>query len=288
MVGESVVSGEKTTRRRMLATAGFAVTTWFAGCQETDSEGADESDSTDGNGDSDGEQASNPENESGGEPAPLDPPTGTSETGIEDVTALVDATRDALTEADYALEQELVNTADGEQTVNVTQQRRSSLEAKRRLLVFDASAETNYIYVEDGTRYIRSTADGETTTRSDEFQNDFAETHPPEMLDGGESLGGILRTGTYVSAETVRRDGRRLLRFDLDSVDSSTVSGTVTESTGTVFVDADSVVHDASRSLEIEEENQTVTIEQSFGIAQLGEVSVERPDWVAEMNDAEN
>jgi hypothetical protein len=255
------------TRRAILATAGVAVSTTLAGCQGDGSDGND--------------SAAEDTEDDGGEPAPLDPPTGTSEDGIDDTAALVDATREALTENGYALEQELVNTADGEQTLGVTQRRRSNLEAERRLLVFDAASETNRLYIENGTQHVQATANGETTTRSNEFQDDFAETHPPEMLDGGESLGGILRTGTYVPSETVRRNGRRLLRFDLDAPDESSVSGTVTDASGTVFVDGESVVHDASRHLEIEDEDgRTVTVDQSFLITQLGDVTVERPEWV--------
>jgi hypothetical protein len=284
---ESTLTGRENTRRQVLATVGLAVTAGFAGCQGTD--GSDGGDGSDGDDGSDDDEPSNAENDGGdGEPEPLDPPAGTSEEGIEDTTALVDATREALTENGYALEQELINTADGEQTLTVTQRRRSSLESERRLFVFDASSETNHIYIADGTQYVRSTAEEETTTRSREYQRDFAETHPPEMLDGGESLGGILRTGSFAPAETVTREGRRLLRFDLDSADESNVSGTVTEATGTVFVDADGVVHDASRYLEIEGDEQTVTIEQSFVITQLGEVTVARPDWVDEAAGAEN
>lgn len=274
--------GNERTRRHVLAAVALAVTTGLAGCQggDDDGEGDDSmaADGADGSDDSGG----------GPTPAPLDPPDGTSESGIDDVASLIDVTREALSENSYDLEQGLVNTADGEETLNVTQQRRSSLSSERRLFVFDASTETNRIYIEGRTQYVRSTSDGETTVDSREFERDFSETHPPEMLDSGESLGGILRAGTYVPTETVQRNGQRLLRFELDSADESEISGRVTEATGSVFVDAESVVYEANLSLEIEDDSQTVTVDQSFVVHQLGETSVERPDWVDETDWSED
>ncbi len=275
------ISAKESTRRHVLAVAGLAVTTGLAGCQDEgdgDDSGATEreegADGSDGSGGGDdGETA----------PESLAPPEGTSESGIDDTAALVDATRQALTENGYDLEQELVNTAGGEETLSVTQQRRSSLASERRLFVFDASTETNRIYIEGRTQYVRGTSNGETIVESRELERDFAGTHPPEMLNDGESLGGILRIGTYVPTETVQRNGRRLLRFELDSADESGISGRVTEATGSVFVDTESVVHEANMSLEIEDnDGQIVTVAQSFVVHQLGEISVERPDWVDE------
>ncbi|AGB33110.1 hypothetical protein C488_16117 [Natrinema pellirubrum DSM 15624] len=247
------------TRRRFLTATSVAFAAGLAGCQDTTDAGDPDT--------NDGASSS------------LEPPTGTSEDGIDDPTALVDATQEALSANDYALEQELVNAVDGEESLAVTQRRRSSLEDERRLFVFDAQSETNRRYIEGDTVYSRWTSDGETTVGSSEARRAFAETHPPELLGGSESLGGIVETGTYTPGETARRNDRRVLRFDLESADESAVSGTVTEATGTVFVDADSVVHDASRSLTVEEDGVTTTVEQSFVVHELGAVDVQRPDW---------
>ncbi|WP_455449905.1 DUF7537 family lipoprotein [Natrinema thermotolerans] len=255
------------TRRRFLAATSVAFAVGLAGCQDTTDAG--DPDTNDG-------------------ASSLEPPSGTSEDGIDDPTALVDATREALSANDYDLEQELVNTVDGEETLRVTQRRRSSLEDERRRFVFDALSETNQVYVEGDTVYSRISSDGETTFGSGDARRNFAESHPPELLGGNESLGGILETGTYAPVETVSRNGRRLLRFDLESADESAVSGTVTEATGTVFVDADSVVYDASRDLTIEGSGETTTIEQSFVIHELGAVAVERPDWFEAARDSGN
>ncbi|MFC7074791.1 hypothetical protein ACFQJ7_16005 [Halovenus rubra] len=261
------------TRRTFLTTVGVAALSALAGCQ-----GSKDTEET-GNEDTDENELGGVASDENDTPEPLDPPEGTSEDGIEDTEKLVDATRTALTKNSYAIEQELVNTTDGEQTLHVTQRRTSNLDSNKRLLVFDAATETNRLYIENGTQFIRSTSDDETTTQSRSFQEDFRATHPPEMLGGGESLGGILRTGAFASPETVSKSGLLLLQFELDSVDESEISGTVTEETATIFVDTNSVVHKATRSLEIEEDAQTVTLDQSFVIHQLGDVSVERPDW---------
>ncbi|SEN11157.1 hypothetical protein SAMN05216388_1001394 [Halorientalis persicus] len=207
-------------------------------------------------------------------------PAGNASTGIENASALVAATDQRLATTDHAFTQTLEQQA-GEESLTVTQRTRSSLTDERRLFVFDATSETNRIFVADGTQYLDAVADGETTTRRAPFEGSFEARHEPEMLGGGESLGGILRSGNYTAAGTVERDGRRLARFELVEADRSRISETVTDASGEVLVGSDGVVYDAALRIELE----SGYLNQTFRIERLGDVTVERPDWVDEIDE---
>jgi hypothetical protein len=207
-------------------------------------------------------------------------PAGNASTGIENASALVAATDQRLATTDYALTQTLEQQA-GQESLTVTQRTRSSLTDERRLFVFDASSETNRLFVADGTQYLDAVADGETTRRSGPLERSFEARHEPEMLGGGESLGGILRNGNYTDAGTVERDGRTLVRFELVEADRSQISGSVTDASGEVLVGEDGVVYDAALRIELE----SGYLNQTFRIERLGDVTVERPDWVDEIDE---
>lgn len=202
-------------------------------------------------------------------------PAGTAQSGIGNASALVAATDRRLATTDYALVQSLEQRGGGE-SLAVTRRARSSPDAERRRYVFDATGETNRRFVADGTVYFDAVSDGERTTGSEPLERPFAALHEPEMLDGGESLGGILRTGNYTAAGTVERDGRTLVRFELVEADRRRVSGTVTDANGTVLVGSDGVVYDATLRIDLESGRWN----QTFRIERLGDVTVERPDWV--------
>lgn len=273
----------RTTRRRYLLTVGTVGAVAIAGC----------SSGGDGNGDGDGATPDDGTTAGTGTDAPgtaggttaeattrsaaLDPPAGTGEGGIEDRAALIGATETALTETDHDLRQRQASSGSG--GIDVTQRKRSSLDDERQLFVFDASTETNRVYTEGGTRYSKTTSDGETSYDSGEARQEFAELHAPELLDGRESLGGFFQFGSYALGETVTRNGRRLVRFDLESASLGNDSYDVTESEGELFVSEDSVVFGAALSLTAESDEETFTLEKGFAIERLGDVTVERPEW---------
>lgn len=268
----------RTTRRRVLRASATGVAIGVAGCS-TDLDGGPDDDPDSGESDEPGDgEAANVES--------LDPPEGTSADGIDDPDLLVEATGGTFSETDYDLEQRLSVTVGGQQRTDVTQRKRSSLGDERQLLVFESAAETNHLYREGGTVYARTTSDGGTEYGTQEARRDFEEAHPPELLGGTESLGGILETGDFEPAATVRRNGRRTLRFELAEADAEAFAGSVTAASATVLVDADSVVHEASRDVELESDGETTTIEQSFVVHELGDVTVERPDWFERARDA--
>lgn len=209
-------------------------------------------------------------------------PAGASATEFENVSALVRTTKQRLVATNYAISTLLLqDTASGELTVR--QHVRSSLDANRRLLVFNASTEANYVYAADGTTYIKAVADGETAYQtSEDSYASFENVHGSVTLSGPEALGGILNAGNYTATGVVERDGQQLVRFELQSVDSDRITGTVTNATGTVLVTSDGVVRDAHLRMDGTQDGEPWVIEQGFEITALGDVTVEEPDWVDE------
>lgn len=251
------------TRRRFLATTGAAVTATVAGCQGGDG------------GTVDGSTTSTP--------APLDFPAGTSDSGIDDPDALVEATQTALANADYETTSRLV-----QPDLTVEQSRRSSLDDKRQLQTFEAETEDNEIFVADGTAYIRSERDGEITYDISEPQESFESRHRRPQLGGPESLGGILEQGSYAPAETLRNNGRRVRSFTLDSASLPDSEQRVTDAGGSVLVDADSVVHEAVLELELETGTGSESIDRTFTVSALGPLDVPEPDWVETARQQQN
>ena len=257
------------TRRAVLAAIGASGLTALAGCN-----GGDQSTASDTTTTASTTAASSPQQPASA--AVTEFPPGTSEAGIDDVSALVTATQSALRANGYAIES-VVPLGNG---VTTTVTIRSSPAQERHLYVLDAPSETTRRYVADGTSHLQATADGE-TTYSTETADDFSGVHENSdqirMLGGGETLGGLLRTGSYAPEGTVTRDGRRLHRFALESADLFD-GATAATAEGGAFVDADGVVFGASIPYTPEESESIV--DWSFAVRALGDVSVSEPGWV--------
>ena len=252
------------TRRALLAAVGAAGATALAGCQSGEEP----------TGTSAGDPTGTPG--AGTTPDASGLPPGTSDGGIDDVSTLVSATQAALRANDYAVET-TVPLGDGE-TVTITI--RSSLSRERQRYVFDAPSETNRRYVAGGTSYLQATAEGETTYRTSTVDG-FAAVHEDNdqvsLLNDGESLGGLLRSGAYTPAGTVTRDGRRLREFTAEWAEDDIDLTLVAEAAG-ALVSADGVVFAAS--LPYTTPAIDGVVDWSFTIRALGDVTVSEPDWV--------
>ena len=243
------------TRRRLLATTGIALAAGVAGCQ--------------GDGDE--------ETTTGGTetPEPLSLPDGTSESGIEDPSTLAEATETALVESDYD-----VTYRYRQSDLEIEQSAASSIDDERRLFVFDSNNETNRVFVMDGTIYIKAEQDGEPFYDIRPMEDPF-ETRHQRTLTGGreEGLPSILIDGNYAPAGTVRKNGRRVRRFTLESAQFAESDVEVTNADGAVLVDADSVIHDAALHLDYEVDGETKPLDRAFTIETLGSLDIEEPDW---------
>lgn len=257
------------TRRRFAALTATAATAALAGCYETDDAPSDDESDGDESGETDSADT---------DLEPLDPPPGTHADGIEDPFTLVEITRDVLVADDYDVELAVPVGVSGTGTVRMRSDRENERWRSERVV----PSESEDVYVTGGTKYLRTTADGETTVRT-QSADTFADVHESELSylleEPDEGLNGLLRTGTYVPAETVARNGRRLLRFDLETVELGEDT-TVADADGAVFVSGDGVVYEARLTADIEWEGETGTIEWSFAVRSRGDVTVPEPDWV--------
>lgn len=260
-IGECIGVNERSrTRRHYLVAMGAVGTAALAGCQErTDADETGNGEGTDGS-------------TSGGNSA------GLSDDGIEDASALISATRNTLTKQGYELTEELSST--GIETTDRSQRTRSSRTDERLVFVLETASATNRVYIDGGTRYGRTTENGETTSSTRELSGSFEATHAPDHLSRQRSLGGVLEAGTYVSAGTTTRNGRELRQFDLESVTIRESGAEISTASGTVLATDDGVVFEATLSLEGSVDGTAMTREQSVAVTELGEVTVERPAWV--------
>lgn len=257
------------TRRAVLSALGASGLTALAGCSGGDQSATPDTVTTESP-----TETSPPQQTATAETMEL--PPGTSEDGIDDASALVSATQSALRATDYAIESVIPLGETATATVTI----RSSLAQERHLYVLDAPSETNRRYVADGTSHLQATADGETTYTSeavDDFTAVHEDTDQIRMLGSVETLGGLLRTGSYAPDGTVTRDGRRLHRFALESADLYN-DATVVTGEGGAFVDGDGVVFGAN--IPYTPEGTETTVDWSFAVRTLGDVSVSEPDWV--------
>ncbi|MDS0475311.1 hypothetical protein [Natrinema sp. 1APR25-10V2] len=248
------------TRRHYLTAIGAVGATALAGCQ--DQTDADRS----GNGDGTNDPEANGNS------------AGLSDDGIEDASALVSATRSALTTQGYELAEELSST--GIETTDRSQRTRSSLTDERQVYVLETASTTSRAYVDGGTYYEQTMEGGETESSTRELNESFERIHTPDHLSRGRSLGGVLEAGTYVSAGTTTRNGRELRQFDLESVSLQESGAASSTASGTVLATDDGVVFEATLSFEGSVDGTAITREQSGTVTELGEIAVERPSWV--------
>jgi hypothetical protein len=210
-------------------------------------------------------------------------PPGVTEDGVQEPQQLVEATRSALLENSYDISSVLVQ---GSSANEITQRVQSSPEQQRHSLTFDAPSETNVLYAEPDTTYIKSTSEGETEYRKQPTEASIADLHDSadivELLGDGEALGGIVDGGEFVPARLDAYNGRRVVRFDFQGVDTSEMEAEVTDSTGRMVATPDGVVFDAALGLTATEEGESREFENTVTVDGLGSVQVPRPSWVDE------
>jgi hypothetical protein len=200
------------------------------------------------------------------------------DSGVLNGTALyVDATRRALVQNGYVLDQQYRVT--GAESQAVATRVRSDRVDRRRRAVIDrgdgttrryTTAETRYTNAPDGTgrRYERAPLD-----------RTFLSVHRPSGLASEAGLAGILGIGTYGPGQFIQRADGEMLRVPLERA-SYDGPGTVTGADGAVVLSASNIVYEARFALTIKQEGEERTREQVFVIEDIGSVDVEPPSWL--------
>jgi hypothetical protein len=213
-------------------------------------------------------------------------PAGTSESGVADSAALLDAKVESLAGTDYALNVTQVAMVDGTRTRSVSVVR-SDLDGQRSLgefVVRSPSGETTVdIYRNATTLYRRQTVDGRTSYRVRNGSGTFEQYHQRRagVVRSAESL---FRFANFSGAELVERDGRTMARYTLAEVNSSAIneSTTITNATGVLLVDERGVIHRGVVDIRGNRDGTPRRLFIELRTTATSDVTVEEPGWLSE------
>jgi hypothetical protein len=213
-------------------------------------------------------------------------PAGTSESGVADPTALLDAKVDSLADTDYALNVTQVAMLDGSRTRSVSVVR-SDLDGQRSLGEFSVtspSGETTVdIYRNATTLSRRQAVDGRTSYRVRNGSGTFEQYHE-RRADVARSAESLFRFANLSGAEVVERDGRTMARYTLAEVNGSAVneSTTITDATGVLLVDERGVIHRGVVDIRGNRDGTPRRLFIELRTTATSDVTVEEPDWLSE------
>ena len=223
-----------------------------------------------------------------GTATPADPnadlsfPPGVNASGVRNRTALFDAHRAMLGERDYATNLTQVVLADGDRTRTVSRVR-SDLDAGRLRGAFTASANNVSVdtFRNESRFFRRQTVEDRTSYRARNATGPFASYHERRTSLVASS---VYRFADYTANGTVERGNRTLFRFDLADVNESAVAEnvTVTGAEGTLLIDGRGLIHRST--LELHGESADGDRRRrfvSYRVTRTGDLTVERPDWLA-------
>lgn len=220
-------------------------------------------------------------------------PQGTSKSGIEDYEQLLSSTHRALRNNAYDI------------TIKnhpITAQYQSSLSEKRQVRTITGPSQLIELFFEDGVAYVKIGPDGESKYGKWTYDRPFDRIHGSSsrmtvdilggsltttnaiaQLDGPQSLDSILNVGNFQPAKATELNGLPVLKFALQSVDQKKIDGDVSKTDGSLFIDSQGVVHEASLRIETTS-NGTTNIEvlNSVRINSLSVSGIPEPSWIKE------
>lgn len=209
-------------------------------------------------------------------------PDAVSENGTN-VSALADAHAEALNGSGFTLSLGMAqNTSMGNQTAELS----AAVGPDRENVSANVSAagQRTDIYLTESQRFQRQTANGETTYRVTDRSSEQLQLVPSAYSGAAylEQYAG--QPGANFTPDGVREvDGQTLivLRADGSNV-SSPGEANVTGYDATMLVDEDGLVHSFEVDLSTEQRNVTADVELSMNVTDVGETTVEEPDWLDE------
>jgi hypothetical protein len=275
-------------RKRVLVTLALTIVVAFAGCTGGFSGG--EGTNTDAETDS-GDQALDSNTAT---VTSFAYPAGATPSGIENVTTLLDEHEAALSGSSVTLSGTKGFTAGGSQSsasagIEYTIQHEAASNETLTRVVGSGSGDTFTSYVTGGTAAYRvnGSAGVQYGAVSTAVDAPFADT-APDSFTGRTLLRTILGSGEYNATDVVDRNGTELVRYELETVvstpDAKLNIGSDTEVEGTVYVDSDGIVHEASFSATSgSDEGFSFGYEASAVFSGIGSTTVEEPAWLGEV-----
>ena len=138
-------------------------------------------------------------------------------------------------------------------------------------------------YYEDDTRYRRSEIDGERSNVSVDEQN-----FTTAELTSTDPLRALLLNVSAYETSTEQRDGTTVAVYEasgtegVDSFYNIDESADISAFSATFAVDSEGLVRSATYDITYTNEGEQETVTMEFELRDLGETSVERPEWVDE------
>jgi len=218
--------------------------------------------------------------------------SGVSEDDVNATALFVSHARTLANESSYATSDTYRIEERGSDNESVTTKRlRSSRSQQRSLYAIDRRSavgegtrtdnRTTYWLVEDGsaTVYNRYESDGSVSyeTDDDPYRNFTTFYRQSSVYDQTT----LLFNFELSYDGTVDRDGRTLFRFTADSfAEGSSFVGNATDPSATVLVDGNGIVRSAEWNVDVTRDGRSVTITYSYQVDDVGDTSVEEPDWL--------
>ena len=137
-------------------------------------------------------------------------------------------------------------------------------------------------YYENDTRYRRSEVGGQSNVSVDEQDFTTAE------LTSTDPIRPLLSNVSSYEVSIEQRDGTTVAVYErsgaegIDSFYNLNESTNISAFSATFAVDSEGIVHSASYDITYTTEGEERTVTMEFELSDLGETSVERPDWVDE------
>jgi hypothetical protein len=221
-------------------------------------------------------------------------PAGATPSGIENVSTLLDEHEAALSGSSVTLSGTKGFSAGGSESsasagIEYTIAHEAASNETLTRVVGGGSGDTFTSYLTDGTAAFRVEGSGgvEYGTASASVDAPYADT-APDSFTGRTLLRTILGSGEYNATDVVTRNGTELVRYDLETVvstpDAKLNIGRDTEVNGTILVDSDGIIHEATFSATSgSDEGFSFGYEASAVFSDIGSTTVEEPAWLGEV-----
>lgn len=207
-------------------------------------------------------------------------PDGASDEAVENATALAESHVSTIADRGYVVEIDVSHSFDGESGTSTyivehdaetgeTYERSSAYGGERALAYANGSGVYEKRGTDDVAYEVRRTETGDDLARSDIVT----------------AVRPLLRAGEFEDPRVASWKDRTLVEYRLDDVANDTRlfdPETVTNASGSVFVDEQGVVHRVSVNVTQRVDGTEQRTQFEYRVSKLGDVDVEKPDWVSE------
>jgi len=176
------------------------------------------------------------------------------------------------------------------------------LEAEQGLRVSDQSFEaprdsqtiSTTVYTEGNTSYRqRITSEGTNYTTQEGAPTNVSGVTPVNTSTFVQNLTYVTDGLVWETNGTTTVDGDNVTEYTLAGLEdqeayTERIRGTLTDIGGTLYVDDDDVVRQASLVYETESRVGTSTLQSQFTVRDIGSTTVEEPEWTSEADDADS